>query len=145
MAASAAGAAAAGAAASRTAGSARTGKDGNGKDGNGKESTDQDNGGKDKTETRDRRTRLGGLREIPVSAVDDEEGSVRLLPAQPKAPAQGAASGKDGKTGEAGTPEGDADHAADTPPPMPAAALAPQFDRLRSSPTPPEDTEADGR
>ncbi len=143
--AAAAGTAAAGTAASRAAGSARTGKDGNGKDGNGKESTGKDNGGKDKTEAPDRRTRLGGLREIPVSAVDDEEGSVRLLPAQPKVPAQGAASGKDSKTGEAGTPEGDADHAAETSPPVPAAALAPQFDRLRSSPTPPEDPGADGR
>jgi Protein of unknown function (DUF2637) len=140
----AAGAAAAGAAASRAADSARTGKDGNGKD-NGQESNGKDNGGKDKTETRDRRTRLGGLREVPVSAVDDEEGSVRILPVQPKAPAQGAASAKDSKAGEAGTPEGDADHAAETPSPLPAAALAPQFDRLRSSPTPPEDTGADER
>ena len=125
-------------------------KDNGGKSNGGKSDSSKDNGhkgngGKDDAEARDRRTRLGGFREVPVSA-DDEEGSVKILPPKPKAPAQGAAParddaalGKDSRAEEAGAPGGEADRAAPAPQPLPAAALAPQFDRLRSSPTPPED------
>ncbi|HYB88034.1 MAG TPA: DUF2637 domain-containing protein [Streptosporangiaceae bacterium] len=128
------------------------GEDGAGQEGTSKDNGSKDNGGKGEPEARDRRARLGGFREVPVSA-DDEEGSVKILPPKPKAPAQGAAPAKDGPApakddkapgkdsgaDEAGKPGGEADRAAPTPQPMPAAALAPQFDRLRSSPTPPED------
>ena len=131
--------------------SARTGKDGNGKDGNGKESTDQDNGGKDKAEAQDRRTRLGGLREIPVSA-----GMTRKDPSAPARPAQGPGAGcgfREGRREDAQarreTPDatGDADPrppTTDPDPPMPAAALAPHFDRLRSSPDTARGNGADG-
>ena len=121
-------------------------------------STGQDSGGKDKAGAQNRRRRLGGLLEIPASE-DDEEGSVRILPQQPKAPATDAASSRDG--GEAGgagdgketpasalteesktfesLPAGTAD-----PDPANPPAPLPHFDRPRSTPTPPQETGADG-
>jgi hypothetical protein len=119
--------------------------------------TGQDSGGGDKAGTQGRRRRLGGLLEVPASE-DDEEGSVRILPQQPKAPATDAASRQDG--GEAGgagdgkeTPasaltEGGKTFeslpgTADPDPANPPAPL-PHFDRPRSTPTPPQETGADG-
>ncbi len=120
--------------------------------------TGQDSGSKDKAGAPARRRRLGGLLEVPASE-DDEEGSVRILPQQPKAPATDAASGRDG--GEAGG-AGDANEtpasalteggktfeslAAGTADPDPAnpPAPLPHFDRPRSTPTPPQETGADG-
>ena len=95
--------------------------------------------------------------EVPASE-DDEEGSVRILPQQPEAPATDAASSRDG--GEAGgagdgkeTPasaltEGGKTFesrpgTADPDPANPPAPL-PHFDRPRSTPTPPQETGADG-
>jgi len=166
----------------------------------------QGRGRQDNGEDRGRRTRLGGLLKVPDSKPDEEreEGSVRVLPADPKAPAEGtdtgnnshtdgagaqagdaakagdtahagdgaktgdAAQSADGtKTGEAayagdgantgeaadagdGAETGDNAHAADgagtglLSPPPPAAAMAPHFDRLRSSPTPPGETGTGG-
>jgi len=184
----------------------------------------QGRGRQDNGEDRGRRTRLGGLLKVPDSKPDEEreEGSVRVLPADPKAPAEGtdtgnnshtdgagaqagdaakagdtahagdaaqagdaakagdtahagdgaktgdAAQSADGtKTGEAayagdgantgeaadagdGAETGDTAHAADgagtglLSPPPPAAAMAPHFDRLRSSPTPPGETGTGG-
>jgi hypothetical protein len=119
--------------------------------------TGQDSGGKDKAGTQGRRKRLGGLLEVPASE-DDEEGSVRILPQQPKAPATDAASSRDG--GEAGG-SGDGKETpasalteggktfeslpgtADPDPANPPAPL-PHFDRPRSTPTPPQETGADG-
>ena len=154
----------------------------------------QGRGRQDNGEDRGRRTRLGGLLKVPDSKPDEEreEGSVRVLPADPKAPAEGTDTGNnshtdgagaqagdaakagdaaqtaDGtKTGEAayagdgantgeaadagdGAETGDTAHAADgagtglLSPPPPAAAMAPHFDRLRSSPTPPGETGTGG-
>ena len=154
----------------------------------------QGRGRQDNGEDRGRRTRLGGLLKVPDSKPDEEreEGSVRVLPADPKAPAEGTDTGNnshtdgagaqagdaakagdaaqtaDGtKTGEAayagdgantgevadagdGAETGDNAHAADgagtglLSPPPPAAAMAPHFDRLRSSPTPPGETGTGG-
>jgi hypothetical protein len=95
---------------------------------------------------------------MPVSE-DDEEGSVRILPEPPKAPATDAAAGQgagaapgtgDGKetpasalTDESGTFESQPAAATDPDPANPPASL-PHFDRPRSTPTPPRDTGADG-
>ncbi len=121
-------------------------------------SAGQDSGGKDEAGAQDRRRRLGGLLEVPASE-DDEEGSVRILPQQPKAPDADAASSQDG--GEAGgagdgkeTPasaltggsktfESMPAGTADPDPANPPAPL-PHFDRPRSTPTPPQETGADG-
>ena len=121
-------------------------------------STGQDSGGKDKAGTQNRRRRLGGLLELPADE-DDEEGSVRILPEPPKAPATDAASGEDG--GEAaGTGDGKETPAsaltegsktfeslpagtADPDPANPPAPL-PHLDRPRSTPTPPREPGADG-
>jgi hypothetical protein len=121
-------------------------------------STGQDSGGKDKAGTQNRRRRLGGLLELPADE-DDEEGSVRILPQPPEAPATDAASGEDG--GEAaGTGDGKETPAsaltegsktfeslpAGTADPDPANPPAPktQYSRPRSAPTPPRETGADG-
>ena len=79
---------------------------------------------------------------MPASA-DDETGSVKILPAEPKAPPGDAASGKDDEAGEPDTPAGAAAAAAEPDPANPPAPL-PHFDRPRSTPTPPRDTGADG-
>jgi Protein of unknown function (DUF2637) len=129
-----------------------TSKEDTSKDNGGKGNGGKGNGGKGngEAEAGDRRTRLGGFREVPAST-EDEEGSVKILPPKPTTPAQGAAPakddaapGKDSGADEAGKPGGEADRAASAPQPLPAAALAPQFDRLRSSPTPPEDPDDRG-
>jgi len=100
--------------------------------------TGRDEGGKDKAPAQDRRRRLGGLLEMPASA-DDEEGSVRILPAEAKTRPGDAASGQDD---EAGTPEGGA--AAAEPDPANPPAPLPHLDRPRSTPTPPRETGANG-
>jgi hypothetical protein len=94
---------------------------------------------------------------MPTSE-DHQEGSVRIVPAQPKAPAADAAPGRDGgETGgasggkdmpasgltEGGTtfeslPAGGA--AATEPNPVKPPDPLPHFDRPRSTPTPPQDT-----
>ena len=80
---------------------------------------------------------------MPASA-DDEEGSVRILPAQPKATAGGCGfPERTSEAGEAGTPAGAAAAAAEPDPANPPAPL-PHFDRPRSTPTPPRETGADG-
>ena len=100
-------------------------------------------GGKDKAPAQERRRRLGGLLEMPVSA-DDEEGSVRILPAQAKDRPGDAASREDSEAGEEeGTPAGAAAAATEPDPANPPAPL-PHFDRPRSTPTPPRETGADG-
>jgi len=119
----------AGAGATSAADPAGTGRDGGGGD---------DSGGKDKAPGPDRRRRLGGLLEMPADA-DDEEGSVRILPARPKASSGDTASGQDGVAGETEPPAA----AAEPDPANPPAPL-PHFDRPRSTPTPPQDTGADG-
>ena len=78
---------------------------------------------------------------MPVSA-DDEEGSVRILPAQAKDRPGDAASREDSEAGEAGTAAGVA--AATEPDPANPPAPLPHFDRPRSTPTPPRETGADG-
>jgi Protein of unknown function (DUF2637) len=117
---------------------------------------------KDNGDARGRRTRLGGLLKLPDNTPDEEE-SFKGLPAEPKA-AEGADSGTDSQANGAGAQAGDTVQAEDTaraedttrdedtahegdtaydglaPAPLPAAALAPHFDRLRSSPTPPGET-----
>ena len=100
--------------------------------------TGRDGGGKDEPPAQNRRRRLGGLLEMPADA-DDEAGSVRILPAEPKAPPGDAASGKDDEAGEAGTPA-----AATEPEPANPPAPLPHFDRPRSTPTPPQESGADG-
>jgi hypothetical protein len=124
--------------------------------------TGQDSGGEDKAGAQVRRRRLGGLLEVPASE-DDEEGSVRILPQQPKAPGTDAVSSRDG--GEDGGEDGWAGDGEETPasaltegsktfeslpagtadpdPANPPAPL-PHFDRPRSTPTPPQETGADG-
>ena len=166
----------------------------------------QGRGRQDNGEDRGRRTRLGGLLKVPDSKPDEEgeEGSVRLLPADPRAPAEGTDTGNNSHTDGAGAQAGDAAKAGDTAyagdgaktgdaaqtadgtktgeaayagdgantgeaadagdgaetgdnahaadgagtgllsPPPPAAAMAPHFDRLRSSPTPPGETGTGG-
>ena len=166
----------------------------------------QGRGRQDNGEDRGRRTRLGGLLKVPDSKPDEEreEGSVRVLPADPKAPAEGTDTGNNSHTDGAGAQAGDAAKAGDTAhagdsaktgdaaqtadgtktgeaayagdgantgeaadagdgaetgdnahaadgagtgllsPPPPAAAMAPHFDRLRSSPTPPGETGTGG-
>jgi hypothetical protein len=130
--------AAAGAGATKAADPAETGRAETGRDGGGKDGGGKDGGGKGKAPAPDRRRRLGGLLEMPADA-DDEEGSVRILPAQPKARPGDAASGEDGVTGETEPPAA----AAEPDPANPPAPL-PHFDRPRSTPTPPQDTGADG-
>jgi hypothetical protein len=119
--------------------------------------TGQDSGGQDKAGTQNRRRRLGGLLELPVGE-DDEEGSVRILPEPPKAPATDAASSQeggdaggtgDGKetpasalTEESKTSESMPAGTADPDPANPPAPL-PHFDRPRSTPTPPRETGTD--
>ena len=216
------------------------GRKANGDD-TGRKDNSEDRGRKDNGEDAGRRTRLGGLLKVPDSKPDEEgeEGSVRLLPADPRAPAEGTDTGNshaDGagaqagdaakardaahtgngaqtgdtthtrngaKTGDAahtgngaktgdtahtrnGAQAGDTAHAGDgakagdaaqtgeatktgdaadgagdgaktgdatdgagvgagpVSPPLPAAAMAPHFDRLRSSPTPPGETGTGG-
>ena len=169
----------------------------------------QGRGRKDNGEDRDRRTRLGGLLQVPDSKPDEEgeEGSVRVLPADPKAAAEGTGNGNNSHVDGTGAQAGDAAKAGDTAhagdgaeaedaaqagdaaqtgdavkagdaaqtgkgtktrdaadagdgtktgdttdgagtglvsPPPPAAAMAPHFDRLRSSPTPPGETGTGG-
>ena len=84
--------------------------------------TGRDGGGKDQAPARDRRRRLGGLLRTPASAAAeaDEAGD---------------------EAGEAGTPP--AAGAAAPDPANPPAPL-PHFDRPRSTPTPPQETGADG-
>jgi hypothetical protein len=77
---------------------------------------------------------------MPADA-DDEAGSVRILPAEPKATPGDAAPGKDDEAGEAGTAAAAA--AAEPDPANPPAPL-PHFDRPRSTPTPPRETGTDG-
>jgi hypothetical protein len=79
---------------------------------------------------------------MPVSA-DDEEGSVRILPAQAEDRPGDAASQEDSEAAEAGTPAGAAAAATEPDPANPPAPL-PHFDRPRSTPTPPRETGADG-
>ena len=124
-------AATAGAAAARagTAGSAEPA--GTGPDGGGK--------GKGKAPAQERRRRLGGLLEMPADG-DDEEGSVQTPSAKPTAEPGDTASGEDG---EADTPAGLPAGAAAPDPADPPAPL-PHFDRPRSTPTPPQETGADG-
>jgi hypothetical protein len=98
-----------------------------------------DEGGKDKAPGQERRRRLGGLLETPASA-DDEEASVRILPAEPKAAPGDAASRAEG---EEGAPAGAAAAATEPDPANPPAPL-PHFDRPRSTPTPPRETGAEG-
>ena len=102
----------------------------------------RDGGGKDEAPAQNRRRRLGGLLQMPADA-DDEAGSVRILPAEPKATPGDAAPGKDDEAGEAGTPAGAAAAAAEPDPANPPAPL-PHFDRPRSTPTPPRETGTDG-
>jgi hypothetical protein len=102
----------------------------------------RDGGGKDEAPAQNRRRRLGGLLQMPADA-DDEAGSVRILPAEPKAAPGDAAPGKDDEAGEAGTPAGAAAAAAEPDPANPPAPL-PHFDRPRSTPTPPRETGTDG-
>jgi hypothetical protein len=102
----------------------------------------RDGGGKDEGPAQNRRRRLGGLLQMPADA-DDEAGSVRILPAEPKAAPGDAAPGKDDEAGEAGTPAGAAAAAAEPDPANPPAPL-PHFDRPRSTPTPPRETGTDG-
>jgi hypothetical protein len=104
--------------------------------------TGRDGDGKDEAPAQNRRRRLGGLLEMPADA-DDEAGSVRILPAEPKAPLGDAASGKNDEAGEAGPPVGAAAAATEPDPANPPAPL-PHFDRPRSTPTPPRDTGTDG-
>ncbi|HXZ77250.1 MAG TPA: DUF2637 domain-containing protein [Streptosporangiaceae bacterium] len=125
----------AGADATGPAGPAGTSRDSGG-------GTGQDGGGKDKAPAQERRRRLGGLLEMPASA-EDEAGSVRILPAESKAPPGDAASGKDDEAGGADIPAGAAAAAAEPDPANPPAPL-PHFDRPRSTPTPPRETGADG-
>jgi hypothetical protein len=66
---------------------------------------------------------------MPVGA-DDEEGSVRILPAEPKDRPGDTASREDSETGE--------------PNPAKPPAPLPHFDRPRSTPTPPQEAGADG-
>jgi hypothetical protein len=96
--------------------------------------TGRDRGGQDQA-AQERRRRPGGLLEMPASA-DDDVGSVRILPAGPKATAGDAAASEDD---QAGTPAA----AAEPDPANPPAPL-PHFDRPRSTPTPPQETGADG-
>jgi len=56
---------------------------------------------------------------------------------------ESASASDDSQAPEAGTEAGDGDHA-EPPPPMPAPAPLPLFDRLRSTPTPPQETGASG-
>jgi hypothetical protein len=79
---------------------------------------------------------------MPVSA-DDEEGSVRILPAQAEDRPGDAASQEDSEAAEAGTPAGAAAAATEPVPANPPAPL-PHFDRPRSTPTPPRETGTDG-
>jgi hypothetical protein len=145
-------------------------------------------------------TGSGDRRDIPAGAGDDEEGYVRLLPPQPKAPAGGAAGGggtpaaetqpadraRPGAQGTGATPgqdsstaprqdskaaprqdsnaapgqdeetpgqdskepkaeagAGTGDHAEPSPTALAPAPL-PDFPRMRSTPTPPRDKEANG-
>jgi uncharacterized protein DUF2637 len=104
--------------------------------------TGRDGDGKDEAPAQNRRRRLGGLLEMPADA-DDEAGSVRILPAEPKAPLGDAASGKNDEAGEAGPPVRAAAAATEPDPANPPAPL-PHFDRPRSTPTPPRDTGTDG-
>jgi hypothetical protein len=104
--------------------------------------TGRDEGGTDKAPAQERRRRLGGLLEMPVSA-DDEEGSVRILPAQAEDRPGDAASREDSEAAEAGTPAGAAAAATEPDPANPPAPL-PHFDRPRSTPTPPRETGTDG-
>src|SRR5215469_12851719 len=71
--------------------------------------TSQRGARKDDAGDRGRRARLGGLLKVPDSKLDedDEEGSVRVLPAEPKAPAD-ADAGRDSQANGAGTQAGDA-------------------------------------
>jgi hypothetical protein len=103
--------------------------------------TGGDEGGRDKAPAQERRRRLGGLLEMPVSP-DDEAGSVRILPARPKDPPGDAASRPDSEEGEEATPAGAA--VATEPDPANPPAPLPHFDRPRSTPTPPRETGADG-
>ena len=204
------------------------GRKANGDD-TGRKDNSEDRGRKDNSEDAGRRTRLGGLLKVPDSKPDEEgeEGSVRLLPADRRAPAEGtdtgnshadgagaqagdaakardaahtgngaqtgnaAHTGNGAKTGDTahtrnGAQAGDTAHAGDgakagdaaqtgeatktgdaadgagdgaktgdatdgagvgagpVSPPLPAAAMAPHFDRLRSSPTPPGETGTGG-
>jgi hypothetical protein len=97
--------------------------------------TGRDRGGQDQAPAQERRRRLGGLLEIPAGA-DDGAGSVRILPAEPKAAAGDAASSADD---QASTPA-----TATEPDPANPPAPLPHFDRPRSTPTPPQETGADG-
>jgi hypothetical protein len=72
---------------------------------------------------------------MPASG-DDDAGSVRILPAEPRAAAGDAASSEDD---QAGTPA-----AAGEPDPANPPAPLPHFDRPRSTPTPPQETGAGG-
>ena len=100
--------------------------------------TGRDEGGTNKAPAQERRRLLGGLLEMPASE-DDDVGSVRILPAEPKDRPGDAAPGEDS---EAGTPAGAA--AAAEPDPANPPAPLPHFDRPRSTPTPPRETGADG-
>jgi hypothetical protein len=100
----------------------------------------RDGGSKDEAPAQNRRRRLGGLLQMPADA-DDEAGSVRILPAEPKATPGDAAPGKDDEAAEAGNPAAAA--AAEPDPANPPPPL-PHFDRPRSTPTPPRETGTDG-
>jgi hypothetical protein len=100
----------------------------------------RDGGSKDEAPAQNRRRRLGGLLQMPADA-DDEAGSVRILPAEPKATPGDAAPGKDDEAAEAGNP---AAAAAAEPDPVNPPAPLPHFDRPRSTPTPPRETGTDG-
>jgi hypothetical protein len=92
----------------------------------------------------------GDGRDMPSGATAEGGVTFEALPAGhagaaagPRAQAEGAASGEDSETHEAGARAGSGDHAG--PPPMvPAPAPVPHFDRPRSTPTPPQEPGTDG-
>jgi hypothetical protein len=91
----------------------------------------------------------GDGRDMPTGATAEGGVTFEALPAEhagaarPRAQAEGAASGGDSETHEAGARAGSGDHAG--PPPMaPAPAPVPHFDRPRSTPTPPQEPGTDG-
>jgi hypothetical protein len=102
-------------------------------------------GGRD--DTGDAQDAGNGARAGPsASAVTEGGVTFEDLPAGaagPKTPAGSATSGEDGETPETGARAGTGDHAG-PPPPGPAPAPLPDFPRLRSTPTPPQETGADG-